>query len=61
MSRRQKRDLLRIALSAAVLLAGLLVPNEPVSLILLVLAYLIVGMAVLWEAGSGIEQLAVAV
>lgn len=54
MSRTQKRDLLRIALSAAVLLAGLLVPNEPVSLILLVLAYLIVGMDVLWEAGSGI-------
>lgn len=54
MSRRQKRDLVRIAASAVLLLAGVLCPNETARLILLLLAYLVVGLDVLKEAGEGI-------
>ena len=54
MSRRQKRDLLRIAVAAVLFLAGLLVPDETVRLILFLLAYLTVGLDVLKEAGEGI-------
>ena len=54
MSRRQKRDLLRIAVAAVLLLAGLLVPDKTVRLILFLLAYLTVGLDVLKEAGEGI-------
>lgn len=54
MSRRQKRDLLRIAVAAVLFLAGLLVPDEMVRLILFLLAYLTVGLDVLKEAGEGI-------
>ena len=38
MSRRQKRDLLRIAVAAVLFLAGLLVPDKTVRLILFLLA-----------------------
>lgn len=54
MSHRQKRDLLRIAVAAVLFLAGLLVPDETVRLILFLLAYLTVGLDVLKEAGEGI-------
>ena len=54
MSRRQKRDLLRIAVAAVLFLAGLLVPDKTVRLILFLLAYLTVGLDVLKEAGEGI-------
>ena len=54
MSRRQKRDLLRIAVAAVLFLAGLLVPDETIRLILFLLAYLTVGLDVLKEAGEGI-------
>ena len=50
MSCRQKRDLVRIAASAVLLLAGVLCPNETSRLILLLLAYLVVGLDVLKEA-----------
>ena len=54
MSRRQKRDLLRIAAAAVLFLAGLLIPGETARLILFLLAYLTVGLDVLREAGEGI-------
>lgn len=54
MSRRQKKDLLRIAAAAALFLAGLLIPGETARLILFLLAYLTVGLDVLREAGEGI-------
>lgn len=54
MSRRQKKDLLRIAAAAALFLAGLLIPGETARLILFLLAYLTVGLDVLKEAGEGI-------
>lgn len=54
MSRKQKRALIRIAASAALLVCGLLIPNEIARMILLVLAYLIVGLDVLKEAAEGI-------
>ena len=54
MSRRQKKDLLRIAAAAVLFLAGLLIPGETARLILFLLAYLTVGLDVLREAGEGI-------
>lgn len=54
MSRRQKRNLLRIAVAAVLFLAGLFVANETARLILLLLAYLTVGLDVLKEAAEGI-------
>ena len=54
MSRRQKKDLLRIAAAAVLFLAGLLIPGETARLILFLLAYLTVGLDVLKEAGEGI-------
>ena len=47
MSRRQKRDLVRIAASAVLLLAGVLCPNETDRLILLLMDYMVVGLDVL--------------
>ena len=54
MSRRQKQDLIRIALSAALFAAGLLISVTPVSLAFMLCAYLIAGYDVLKEAATGI-------
>ncbi len=54
MSRKQKRGLIRIALSAVLFVAGLLIPNELARILLLLAAYLVVGFDVLKEACEGI-------
>ena len=54
MSRRQKKDLLRIAFSAAFFIAGLLIPHPILSLMLMFVSYLIIGLDVLKEAFGGI-------
>ncbi|MDD6142724.1 MAG: heavy metal translocating P-type ATPase, partial [bacterium] len=54
MSRRQKQDLLRIAASMVLFLAGLLIPSKPLSLALMLAAYLLAGFDVLKEAFMGI-------
>lgn len=54
MSRRQKKDLIRIASAAVLFAAGLLIPHDIVKLILFLVAYLIVGYDVLKEAVEGI-------
>ncbi len=54
MSRKQKRNLLRIALSAVLFVAGLGISHPVMSLICLFTSYLIVGLDVLKEAAEGI-------
>lgn len=54
MSRKQKRDLLRILTGAALFAAGLLVTDEIARMALFLAAYLTVGLDVLKEAGTGI-------
>ncbi len=54
MSRRQKKDLIRIASAAVLFAAGLLIPHAIVKLILFLVAYLIVGYDVLKKAVEGI-------
>ncbi len=54
MSRGQKKDLVRILISTALFLLGLLLPYDIPKLALFLLAYLVVGYDVLKEAGEGI-------
>lgn len=54
MSRRQKKDLIRIASAAVLFAAGLLIPNNIAKLILFLAAYLTVGYDVLKEAVEGL-------
>lgn len=54
MSRGQKKDLVRILISTALFLLGLLLPYDIPKLVLFLLAYLVVGYDVLKEAGEGI-------
>lgn len=54
MSRRQKKDLLLIGVSAALFVAGLMVSQPHISLALMLLSYLIIGLDVLKEAFGGI-------
>ena len=56
MTRRQKKNLYRILLSAACFAVGLLVPQPVVSLIFLALSYGIAGYDVLKEAAEGIVR-----
>ena len=54
MTRRQKKELGRIAVSALLFITGLLIPNHAISLLLLLAAYVIIGLDVLKEAFGGI-------
>ncbi|MEG2701821.1 MAG: heavy metal translocating P-type ATPase [Clostridia bacterium] len=54
MSPKQKRHLVRIAISAVLFILGILIPNEIARMAFLLAAYLIVGADVLKEAGEGI-------
>ena len=54
MSRGQKKDLVRILISTALFVLGLLLPYDIPKLVLFLLAYLVVGYDVLKEAGEGI-------
>lgn len=54
MSRRQKKNLLRIGIGSLFFLLGLLVPNPALSIFFLSLSYLAVGFSVLKEAFEGI-------
>lgn len=56
MSRKQRNNLIRILLSAACFLAGLLIRSAHVRFLLLLTAYLIVGFDVLHEALGGIVR-----
>ena len=53
MSRKQKQELLRIAVSLVLFLAGLLIPCRPLSMALMLAAYLLAGFDVLKEAVMG--------
>lgn len=54
MSRKQSRDLIRIAASTLLFIAGLLIPHSLLALLLLLAAYLTAGYDVLKEAALGI-------
>ena len=54
MSRKQKKELYRIIGSAVLFVAGLLIPQEVVKIVLFLAAYLLVGFGVLKEAAEGI-------
>ncbi len=56
MTRKQKKDLTRILVSAALFAAGLLTHGAAARIILFLAAYLIVGFDVLKEAGEGIVR-----
>lgn len=56
MSRKQKKNLFRIVLSAALLLAGVLCGQEALKLVLLLTAYLTAGYDVLYNALRGIGR-----
>ena len=54
MTRRQKKELLRIGLSSLLFVGGLLVPHALTSMLLLLAAYLLAGFDVLKEAAEGV-------
>lgn len=54
MSKRQCRNLIFILISAGLLVAGLLIPDAAVRMVLLWAAYLLAGYKVLWKAFGGI-------
>lgn len=56
MTRKQKRDLFRILISAAFFIAGLVIKHDIIPMVLFLAAYLIVGLGVLKEAASGIAR-----
>ena len=54
MTNRQKKNLLRIGLSAALFITGLLLPAGPLKIAALMITYLLVGWDVLREAAENI-------
>ncbi|MBE5801240.1 MAG: cadmium-translocating P-type ATPase [Clostridiales bacterium] len=56
MSRKQRRNLTRILLSALLMIIGLLIPNEWIKIAFLMAAYLLAGHDVLIEAAKGIVR-----